>query len=116
MDSDDEDWCGLTVRTRDGTMLGVVVGVFAQGLLAGRLRVHGECRRWTLWTGTAVYAIPRHALVRGTQHSLMLNATPAQARGAWLMHVLRPPAPAPPWCSSPAHVDPAVEPTRAYRE
>jgi hypothetical protein len=28
---DDEDWCGLTVRTRDGTMLGVVVGVFARG-------------------------------------------------------------------------------------
>ncbi|HKO23125.1 MAG TPA: hypothetical protein VJY65_00125 [Chloroflexota bacterium] len=28
---DDEDWCGLTVRTRDGTMLGVVVGAFARG-------------------------------------------------------------------------------------
>jgi hypothetical protein len=25
--------------------------------------------------------------VRGKQHSLVLNATPAQARGAWLMHV-----------------------------
>ena len=29
---DDEDWYGLTVRTRDGTMLGVVVGVCARGL------------------------------------------------------------------------------------
>ena len=92
---DGEDWCGMAVRTRDGTMLGVVVGVFAQGPLAGRLRVHGDYRRWTSWTGTAVYAIPRHALVRGKQHSLMLNVTPAQARGAWLMHVLRQPALAP---------------------
>jgi hypothetical protein len=75
-------------------MLGVMVGVFAQGPLAGRLRVHGDYRRWTSWTGTAVYAIPRHVLVRGKQHSLVLNVTPAQARGAWLMHVLRRPAPA----------------------
>jgi hypothetical protein len=43
---DSEDWCGLAVRTRDGTMLGAVVGVFAQGPLAGRLRVHGDYRRW----------------------------------------------------------------------
>jgi hypothetical protein len=92
---DGEDWHGLAVRTRDGAMLGVVVGVFAQGPLAGRLRVHGDYRRWTSWTGTAVYAIPRHALVRGKQHSLVLNATPAQARGAWLMQVLRRPATAP---------------------
>jgi hypothetical protein len=92
---DGEDWCGLAVRTRDGTMLGLVVGVFAQGPLAGRLRVHGDYRRWTSWTGTAVYAIPRHALMRGKKHSLVLNATPAQARGAWLMHVLRRPATAP---------------------
>ena len=28
---DNEDWYGLTVRTRDGTMLGVVVGVCARG-------------------------------------------------------------------------------------
>ena len=91
---DGEDWCGLAVRTRDGTLLGVVVGVFAQGPLAGRLRVHGDYRRWTSWAGTAVYAIPRHELVRGKQHSLVLNATPAQARGAWLIHVLRQPAPA----------------------
>jgi hypothetical protein len=92
---DGEDWHGLAVRTRDGTMLGVVVGVFAQGPLAGRLRVHGDDRRWTSWNGTAVYAIPRNALVRGKQHGLVLNATPPQARGAWLMHVLRRPATAP---------------------
>jgi hypothetical protein len=30
---------GLTVRVRDGQTLGVVVGVFAKGPLAGRLRV-----------------------------------------------------------------------------
>jgi hypothetical protein len=94
---DSEDWCGLAVRTRDGTMLGAVVGVVVQGPLAGQLRVQGEYRRWTSWTGTAVYAIPRHALVRGKKHSLVLNATPTQARGAWLMHVLRRPATASPW-------------------
>jgi hypothetical protein len=45
---DSEDWYGLTVRTRDGTVLGVVVGVVAEGLLAGRLRVQGDYRRrWT---------------------------------------------------------------------
>jgi hypothetical protein len=90
-----EAWCGLTVRTRDGTVLGVVAGVFAHGPLAGRLRVHGDYRRWTSWTGTAVYAIPRQALVRGKQHSLVLDATPAQARDAWLVQVWRRPAPAP---------------------
>ena len=86
---DGEDWHGLAVRTRDGTLLGVVVGVFAQGPLAGWLRVHGDYRRWTAWAGTAVYAIPRHALVPGKQHSLVLDATPTQARATWLMHVLQ---------------------------
>jgi hypothetical protein len=91
MDGDDEDWCGLTVRTCDGTMLGVVVGVFVQGPLTGRLRVQGEYRRrWTSWAGTAVYAIPRSAVLRRRQDSVTLDATPAQARGAWLMHVLEP--------------------------
>jgi hypothetical protein len=47
-----EGWCGLAVRTRDGTMLGAVVGVFAQGPLAGWLRMQGDYRRWTSWTGT----------------------------------------------------------------
>ncbi|HKO24842.1 MAG TPA: hypothetical protein VJY65_08900, partial [Chloroflexota bacterium] len=72
------------MRTRDGTVLGAVVGVFAQGPLVGRLRAQGDYRRWTSWTGTTVYAIARHALVRGKQHSLVLNATPTQARGASL--------------------------------
>ena len=85
-----ENWDGLVVRTCDGTVLGVVVGVFAEGPLAGRLRVQGEYRRrWTSWTGTAVYAIPRRAVMRWQQHNLMLNATPAQVRGTWLMHVLQ---------------------------
>ena len=87
---DREDWYGLTVRTREGTVLGVVVGVFAEGLLAGRLRVQGDYRRrWTSWTDTAVYAIPRSAVLRKRQDNLVLDATPAQARGTWLVHVLR---------------------------
>jgi hypothetical protein len=87
---DREDWYGLTVRTREGTVLGVVVGVFAEGLLAGRLRVQGDYRRrWTSWTDTAVYAIPRSAVRRRHQDSLVLDATPAQARATWLMHVLQ---------------------------
>ena len=87
---DREDWYGLTVRTREGTVLGVVVGVFAEGPLAGRLRVQGDYRRrWTSWTGTAVYAIPRSAVQRRRQDSLVLGATRAQARATWLMHVLQ---------------------------
>ena len=86
---DGEDWSGLTVRTRDGTVLGVVVGILTQGLLAGRLRVQGEYRpRWTPWTDTAVYAIPRSAVLRQGHDSVVLKATAAQARGAWLVHVL----------------------------
>ena len=90
MDREDWYWYGLTVRTRDGTVLGVVVGVFAEGLLAGRLRVQGDYRRrWTSSTDTAVYAIPRSAVRRRHQESLVLNATAAQARATWLMHVLQ---------------------------
>jgi hypothetical protein len=90
MNGEDEDWCGLAVRTRDGTRLGVVVGVFAEGLLAGRLRVQGEYRRrWASWTDTAVYAIPRAAVLRRRRGSLVLDATPPQARGRWLVHVLQ---------------------------
>ena len=48
---DIETWHGLTVRTCEGAVLGVVVGVFVQGPLAGWLRVHGDYRRWTSWTG-----------------------------------------------------------------
>ena len=36
------EWQGLTVRTCDGSAVGVVMGVFEDGPLAGRLRVHGE--------------------------------------------------------------------------
>ena len=81
---------GFTVCTREGTVLGVVVGVFAEGLLAGRLRVQGEYRpRWSSWTDTAIYAIPRSAVLRQGHNSVVLNATAAQARGTWLVHVLR---------------------------
>ena len=90
MDREDWYWYGLTVRTRDGTVLGVVVGVFTEGLLAGRLRVEGDYRRrWTAWSGTAVYAIPGSAVLRRRQDSLVLDATLAHARGTWLMHVLQ---------------------------
>jgi hypothetical protein len=90
---DGEDWYGLTVRARDGTVLGVVVGVFAEGLLAGRLRVHGDNALGRSPArpqhGIAVYAIPRSAVLGRYQDSLVLNATAAQARGTWLMHVLQ---------------------------
>jgi hypothetical protein len=90
MDHEDWHWYGLPVRTRDGTALGVVVGVFAEGLLAGRLRVQGDYRhRWTPWTDTAVYAIPRSAVWRRHQESLVLDMTLVQARARWLMYVLR---------------------------
>jgi hypothetical protein len=79
---DEEDWLGLTVRARDGTVVGVAVGVFAEGPLTGRLRVEGEFA-----TGIAVYAIPRRAVVRRQGDSLVLNVTLAIARGRWLMHI-----------------------------
>ena len=85
---DSEDWCGLAVRTRDGTKLGAVVGVFAQGPLAGRLRVQGDYRRWTSWTGTAVYAIPRRAVRRREQDSLVLKATLDHVQDRWLLYVV----------------------------
>jgi hypothetical protein len=89
---DSEGWYGLTVRTRDRTVLGRVVGVFAEGPLAGRLRVHGDYTLFRQLTGPrsgiAVYAIPQRAVVRRGQHSLVLNATLTHARGTWLMHVL----------------------------
>jgi hypothetical protein len=87
---DSEEWSELTVRARDGTVLGVVIGVFVEGLLAGRLLVQGEYRhRWASQTETAVYAIPRSAVLRRRQGSLVLDAAPAQVRGRWLVHVLR---------------------------
>ena len=82
---------GLTVRTRDGTVLGVVVGVFAEGPLAGRLRVHGDYAldgyRAGPRDGMAVYAIPRGAVLRQRQDSMVLHTTLSAARSRWLMHV-----------------------------
>ena len=86
-----EAWHGLTVRTRDGTMLGVVVGVFADGPLAGRLRVEGDTALCGYPVGPhhgiAVYAIPRGAVVRRLPDSLVLHTTLSAARSRWLMHV-----------------------------
>ena len=82
---------GLTVRVRDGHTLGVVVGVFAQGPLAGRLRVEGNDvslgRKRGPQDGIAVYAIPRSAVVRQRHESLVLGTTLSRARARWLMHV-----------------------------
>ena len=90
---DSEDWSGLTVRTREGTVLGVVVGVFTEGLLAGRLRVQGNDayrgQRAGPQDGVAVYAIPRSAVVRRRRDSLLLGAPQRRARATWLMHVLQ---------------------------
>jgi hypothetical protein len=87
-----DEWQGLTVRARDRRALGVVVGVFADGLLAGRLRVQEECgashhQPW-LWNGTIVLAIPRDAVVRRTRRSLMLDVTQGTARARWYVRAL----------------------------
>jgi hypothetical protein len=90
---DSEDWSGLTVRTHEGAVVGVVVGVFAQGPLAGCLRVHGDerslGRKRRSPGGIAVYAIPRSAVVRKRQGNLVLGTPLSRARGTWLMHVLQ---------------------------
>ena len=88
-----EDWSGLTVRTREGAVLGIVVGVFAEGLLAGRLRVQGDYAyggyRAGPQDGIAVYAIPRQAVVRQQHERLVLDTTLSTARSRWLMHMLQ---------------------------
>jgi hypothetical protein len=82
---------GLTVRVCDGQVLGVVVGVFAEGPLAGRLRVHGDYALGGYPAGpqhcTAVYAIPRQAVACQLHDSLVLHTTLSTARYRWLMHV-----------------------------
>ena len=88
---DREDWDGLTVRTRDGAVLGDVVGVFAEGPLAGRLLVQGDyalggCRAGPR-PGRAVYAIPGAAVKHQRHDSLVLHTTLSAARARWLMHV-----------------------------
>ena len=91
---DPQGWQGLTVQVHDGRALGVVVGVFVDGPLAGRLRVHGDYTPIRHGTGaqggTAVYAIPCQAVVRQHRNSLVLDASWSVARGKWLMHVLKP--------------------------
>jgi hypothetical protein len=86
-----EAWQGLTVRTREGQAVGIVVGVFANGPLAGRLRVHGAYapadHKTGPLVGTAVFAIPRRAVLRRDQDSLVLNTTLSAVRARWLMHV-----------------------------
>jgi hypothetical protein len=89
---DTEEWQGLTVHACNGRVLGVVAGVFAEGRLAGRLRVHGDpaSRRHPrqVWTGTLVYAIRRHAVVHRTRRSLVLNVYLPTARARWCVDVL----------------------------
>ena len=86
---DEEDWLGLTVRARNGRVVGVVVGVFTEGPLAGRLRVEGAYARGARGPrdGIAVYAVPRRAVVGRQRDSLLLDVTLSVARGRWLMHV-----------------------------
>ena len=90
---DTEEWQGLTVRTCDGSAIGVVVGVFEDGPLAGRLRVHGAHapvrHKIGPRDGTAVFAIPQRAVVRRQQDSLMLGTSRGTVRGKWLMHILQ---------------------------
>ena len=88
---DDEDWQGLTVCTRDGRLLGIVLGVFAEGPLAGRLRVEGAYAPDRAARGPrdsiAVYAIPCRAVARRQRDSLLLDVTLPIARSRWLTHV-----------------------------
>jgi hypothetical protein len=71
--------------------VGVVAGVFAEGPLAGRLRVQGTFsyhhRPAWLWAGTLVFAIPPHAVMHRTRHSLVLDVTLVTARARWLVNV-----------------------------
>ena len=90
-DRDIAAWHGLPVRTREGHVVGRVVGVFADGPLAGRLRVQGACalatHRIGPKVGTVVYAIPHGAVVRRLQDSLELGTSLRVARARWLMYV-----------------------------
>jgi hypothetical protein len=86
-----EDWGGLPVHTRDGAVLGSVVGVLVDGLLAGRLLVQGDyalgsCRAGPQ-PGRAVYAIPLQAVKRQFHDSLVLCTTLSTVRARWLMYV-----------------------------
>jgi hypothetical protein len=91
MSGDGDEVTSLTVRVRDGQTLGVVVGIFAEGPLAGRLRVQGDDALGLYSAGSqqgiAVYAIPCQAVVRQVHDSLVLDTTRRAARSRWLMHV-----------------------------
>ena len=91
-DTDIEAWQGLVVRTREGQPLGVVADVWRDDLFPGQLRVHGDgaLANETMGPpgGTAVYAIPRHAVRRREQDSLVLNASLDQVRDRWLLYVV----------------------------
>ena len=90
---DTEDWLGLIVRVRDWRALGVVAGTFAHGSHAGCVRVLGEVDVRHAWAwhraGTLVYAIPRHAVVHRTRHSLVLDAALSEARVRWFVGLVR---------------------------
>ena len=90
---DTEVWLGLIVRTRERRALGVVTATFAYVPHVGCLRVLGEVEvrsSWAWqWTGTVVYAIPRHEVVRRTQHSLVLDATLNVACAHWFVGIVR---------------------------
>jgi hypothetical protein len=91
MSGDGDEVTGLTVRARDGQRLGVVAGVFADGPLAGRLRVEGDAALSGYPAGPqhgiAVYAIPRRAVARRLPDSLVLHTALSAARSRWLIHV-----------------------------
>lgn len=84
-------WHGMKVRTRDGAELGVVVGAFDEGPCKGRLRVHGDAGQFPRrhMAGTAVFAIPRSAVLRHTERAVILNDTATAARHRWFMHVIQ---------------------------
>jgi hypothetical protein len=92
MSGDGDMVTGLTVHVRDGQRLGVVVGVFADGPLAGRLRLEGDealgGHPAGLEHAIAVYAIPPGAVVRQLHDSLVLHTDLRAARSRWLMHVI----------------------------
>jgi hypothetical protein len=81
----------LTVRVCNGCMIGVVVGVFTDGPLVGRLRVQGDDaprhHKRGAQDGIAVYAIPRRSVARRLGDCLVLDVPLSTARGRWLMHV-----------------------------
>ena len=90
---DTEDWLGLIVRARHWRALGVVAGTFAHTPhleclhVLGEVEGHSSCA-WR-WTGTAIYAIPRLAVVRRTRHNLVLDATLSEARARWFVGIVR---------------------------